>query len=136
MKRIVRVALAVILITLATSFAYVAFFIEYEGTVVQGDFRDIHIGSSKSDVIDRIQDSEENHSITLRISGYYDSEGEYQFVGAPAKKLLTESGVIEGLYASDRWVLFSSSVLGEGMTLEFTDDRLNRIKFIRAPLDP
>jgi len=121
---------------LIVAFAYYLFFVELEGTILDGSFRGIEIGSTKADVLDRIEDIDERHDKTLRIAGFYNSDGEWVFVGAPARTLPKNVDMRDSFYAADRWVLFSSSILQEGFTVYFENNQVRRISFTRAPLDP
>ncbi len=134
-QKLVKV-LALALVLIVVPVAYFLFVLEYEGTVTEGEFRDIAIGASKSEVIDRAHDTGNDYSMEVSIYGFYDSSGQYQHISIIEKRQPIDAKSLAKLNASDRWVLGSSSILGEGMTIEFVNDRLVSIQFLRAPFDP
>lgn len=103
-------------------------FIDSEGVVTSGNFREIEIDAPKAEVASIITGVSSTTS-RLRMSGYVGRKGNYCPLIVNA---CDESSILK----SDKWYLSYPGIYNERIELAFEGDRVTSIRYIRAPFDP
>lgn len=100
--------------------------IDGQGTIVEGSFRGLQIGDSKSDVADVLMSSHVRSK--LKIVGYLDQDGKYvdMIYGGSETQLID----------SDTWELSYPNIHQETVELIFASDRLTSIRYFRNMFEP
>ena len=104
-------------------------FLNSEGLVTDGEFREIRIGASKADVAGIVTGMGNSPRSLLRLSGYADEDAKY----CP---LVFNHCSLKNVNESNRWYLSYPGFHNERLEVSFSDDRVVAIRYSRAPFDP
>lgn len=131
MKEHAKTVLAIVgLISIIVAIQRVVWpFIDAEGVISEGSFREIDIGASRIEVATILTGVSPRKNSSLRMSGYVDENDNYlplQIIECDHRQIAK----------SNKWYLSSPGFHKERVELVFEGDRVKSIRYTRSPFDP